>query len=50
MFHAKHIIKYCECHKGGSFKSVISSCLQNEQMTQIYCTHSEELRPKLVPI
>lgn len=29
---------------------VISSCLQNEQMTQIYCTHSQELRPKLVPI
>lgn len=50
MFHAKCIVKRCECHGGGSFKSVISSCLQNEPVTQIYCTHSQELCPKLIPI
>lgn len=50
MFHAKHIVKRCECHEGGSLKSVISSCLQNEQMTQICCTHSQELCPKLILI
>ena len=50
MFHAKCIVKHCECHGGGSFKSVISSCLQNEPVTQIYCTHSQELCPKLIPI
>ena len=50
MFHAKHSVKCYECHEGGSFKSVISSCLQNEQMTQMYCTHSQELCPKLILI
>lgn len=50
MFHAKHIVKCYECHEGGSFESVISSRLQNEQVTQIYCTHSQELCPKLIPI
>ena len=50
VFHAKRIVKHCECHGGGSFKSVISSCLQNEPVTQIYCTHSQELCPKLIPI
>lgn len=29
---------------------MISSCLQNEPVTQIYCTHSQELCPKLIPI
>lgn len=50
MFHAKHIVKCYECHEGGSFESVISSRLQNEQVTQICCTHSQELCPKLIPI
>lgn len=34
--------------EGGSFRSVISSCLHCEQMTQIYCTHPQELWPKLI--
>lgn len=50
MFHAKHIVNCWECHEGGSFISVISSCLQNEQMTHIYRTHSQEPCPKLILI
>lgn len=40
VFRAKHVGKPREC--------VTSSCLQNEQMTQIYCTHPPELCPELI--